>query len=90
MIAEWTELYHYERVTPMRHGTWNNPFACCGATFSKVPKSGKPSTTTAGRGIRVIEGIHGKERDTYASQLKHVSTKNGDLTIIVKKIRNVS
>ena len=90
MIAEWYSLFEQEKVIPMRHSSWENPFACCGATYAKIPKSGKPGTTDFGRGIRIIECIHGKERDTYASQLKHVSTRNGDLTIIVRKIRDAS
>lgn len=64
---------------------YHNPCDCCGMTY-KVPKEPLKRIQTAGKGIRVIAGEHGRERDTGVVRIKHVQTKNGVLTLVNKVV----
>lgn len=71
-----------------RHGynvLWN-PCSCCGMNYSAVPTK----QNSSGNGINVIYGKQGKELVRKNKELgkqtniKHVKTKNGDLTVITR------
>lgn len=53
---------------------------CCGATISHA----KTYNRARSRGIYIFPGVVGKEKDDDKDQIKHVKTKNGDVTIAVK------
>lgn len=60
-----------------------NPCDCCGMTY-RVPTAPLASIRSAGKGIRVIAGEHGRERATGTVHIKHVQTKHGVLTLVNK------
>lgn len=57
-----------------------SPCQCCGMGVS----SNTVKTPSYGDGIRVYEGKQGKERQGKVSDLTHVQTKNGILTVVIK------
>jgi len=59
------------------------PCNCCGMTY-KVPEAPLKQIRSAGKGIRVIAGEHGREKDSGVLRIKHVTTKNGVLTVVNK------
>lgn len=60
-----------------------NPCSCCGMTY-RAPAHEIAEIKTAGKGIRVIYGTHGRERERGTIKIKHVETKNGVLTVVNK------
>lgn len=64
---------------------WPGPCNCCGMTY-RNPEEPLKEIRSAGKGIRVIYGTHGRERDTGAIRIKHLETKNGVLTIVNKVV----
>lgn len=56
---------------------------CCGASYS--PTTPKTVSPTRIKGIRVVGGIVGKERNDDKAQVAHIRTKNGDITILIRK-----
>ena len=67
----------------MKMGDEYNPCSCCGMTY-RAPTQPVKRIQSAGKGIRVIYGEHGRERDTGTVFIKHVQTKNGILTVVNK------
>jgi len=65
-----------------------NPCMCCGMTYSPIPTKGNYSY----KGINVVYGKQGKESIKKNSKckrqtnIKHVKTKNGDLTVITRSV----
>lgn len=56
---------------------------CCGARYS--PNVTSRTNFQAGHlGIRVFEGIVGEEYVGPKQQLKHIKTRNGDLTVSIR------
>ena len=63
------------------HGWFAN---CCGATFTGSVKNVRINSQLS-KGIRVIDGLHGKPRDIDGRvEVSHVKTKNGDITVAVQ------
>ncbi len=60
------------------------PFNCCGATYSKAKVS--PRLSYTGKGIRVLDGHIGTEYEDNNRVVKHIFTRNGDLTVVVRKV----
>lgn len=58
---------------------------CCGATYSVVKTKARFNGLLS-KGIRVLDGIHGKEgEDRWGVKITHVKTRNGDITVAVQK-----
>ena len=57
-------------------------FSCCGASYSKAMK---PRITAKHEGIRICEGRQFTEENTDERQIKHVETRNGTITVVVRK-----
>ncbi len=58
---------------------------CCGATYvHKV--SEKTKFNAPHKGIRVFSGIHGKEYEGTKQFLKHIKTRNGDITVNIRHV----
>lgn len=54
---------------------------CCGATYThKVPKT----VRSALKGIRVIDGLVGKESTGPKVDINHIKTRNGDFTLVIQ------
>ncbi len=58
------------------------PCSCCGATWS--PRVVQRPTT--GRGINIYAGEIGSNARRRKSELSHVKTRNGTLTIVIKTV----
>ena len=62
------------------------PCNCCGMTYSSKPTK----SNTSENGIHVIYGKQGKElvkkdsRSAKQTNIKHVKTRNGDLTVVTR------
>ena len=54
---------------------------CCGASYSKS----KSPRQINQLGIRIFSGIHFKEVDNDKVQVTHVKTRNGNITVHVRK-----
>ncbi len=54
---------------------------CCGASYSRAKNPGKINRL----GIRIFSGIHFKEEDNDKIQVTHVKTRNGNITVHVRK-----
>ena len=68
----------YGNVTQRHNATMSN---CCGSRIkTKVPKHHANSI-----GICVWEGVYFKERSTPLMEIKHLHTRNGPLTISIRK-----
>ena len=61
---------------------WDRPCSCCGATWS--PKAVQRPNT--GRGINIYAGEMGSNARRKKSELSHVKTRNGTLTIVIKTV----
>lgn len=61
---------------------WDRPCSCCGATWSPEAVQ-RPNT---GRGINIYAGEIGSNARRKKSELSHVKTRNGTLTIVVKTV----
>lgn len=62
--------------------SFETPCSCCGANYTeKIPKR-----ITAGFGISIILGKCGSNTRRRKTQLDHVETKNGTMTIVVQTI----
>jgi hypothetical protein len=73
-----TMYYSYGATLP----SWETPCSCCGATWS--PKAvQRPST---GRGINIYAGEMGSNARRKKSELSHIKTRNGTLTIVIKTV----
>lgn len=63
-----------------------NPCMCCGMTYSPGPTK----QNTSDNGIHVVYGKQGKEmvkkdsKNKKQTNIKHVKTRNGDLTVITR------
>jgi len=68
-----------EQLKPSRADT--TICSCCGSRYKPTPKSNKVTITG---GITVYSGIVGKEVSNEYQEIKHIKTRNGDLTIGVK------
>lgn len=56
---------------------------CCGASYSPGPqKTINPART---KGIRVVGGIIGNKCNNDKAQIAHIRTRNGDITIAIRK-----
>ena len=67
------------RVDQVASGSW--VMNCCGASYSKAKSPRKTNT----RGIRIFAGLHFKEENTDTTQITHVKTRNGNITVYVRK-----
>jgi hypothetical protein len=56
---------------------------CSGATYSKRI-SANTNFRNSMRGIRILDGAVGKEGLCAKTDLKHVVTKNGTITVVVR------
>ena len=60
------------------------PAGCCGAAWRfKVPKR-----ITADKGIHIIAGHVGSNARRINTELSHIVTRNGPLTIVIKHLGN--
>lgn len=58
--------------------------ACCGANY--VEETDEKTKVTTGKGIRVYAGHVGRGRSrTPKNEYKHINTKNGPLTVAIRK-----
>ena len=57
------------------------PCLCCGMSYDykNMPKT----IRSAGKGIRVLYGEHGRQRKTEKLSVSHVKTKNGNITVVL-------
>ena len=55
--------------------------SCCGSSYTRS----RPKKLSTGRGIRVYEGIVGKAYSGKKNEIAHVKTRNGDVTIAIRK-----
>lgn len=60
------------------------PCNCCGMAYVNRAAPYKQPPREAGKGIRVIFGEHGKDKDTNKVSRNIVQTKNGPLTVLVR------
>ena len=63
-------------------GVWGRlPCQCCGMSYEykDIPKT----IRSAGKGIRVLYGEHGRQRKTEKLSVDHVKTKNGTITVVI-------
>jgi len=58
------------------------PAGCCGATWR--PKA--PKRIGAERGINIIAGHVGSNARRINTELSHINTRNGPLTIVIKHL----
>lgn len=65
---------------PINNG--GQPGLCCGAAWRyKVP-----SRITADKGIHIIAGHVGSNARRIDTELSHITTRNGPLTIVIKHL----
>lgn len=60
--------------------SWDKPCACCGADYSPNPVK----SPTAKKGINIIPFETGSNVRRKTTELSHVKTRNGVVTIVVK------
>jgi len=72
-------MYHSDGITLL---SWERPCSCCGATWSPTVVQ-RPTT---GRGINIYAGEIGSNAQRKKSELSHVKTRNGTLTIVIKTV----
>jgi len=60
----------------------DQPAGCCGARWYKKV----PSRINAGKGINIISGHVGSNTNRKLTELSHVNTRNGPLTIVIKHL----
>lgn len=60
----------------------HQPAGCCGAAWRfKAPKR-----ITADKGIHIIAGHVGSNDNRRLTELSHITTRNGPLTIVIKHL----
>lgn len=58
---------------------------CCGAMYQKNVTD-KTNLYSGHKGIKILSGIYGQEYNGPVQSLTHVQTRNGPLTISIRKV----
>ena len=82
MLIKYTQDY-WDKTPPRVHEecSGSHTMNCCGASYSRAKNPSKINRL----GIRIFSGIHFKEEDNDKVQVTHVKTRNGNITVHVRK-----
>lgn len=61
------------------------PCSCCGMSWTDKDKVPKNANFNPLKGIRVVNGFVGKDKETLDIKRTNVVTKNGNLSVIIRK-----